>query len=312
MAKTPDVVDGGIIQSSWGNEIRNRTIQVFASAAERASQWPTPPRGAISYLNDVGNLWVHNGTAWGIFPVNDLVSSAGATFTGSVRLINGTINADAGLALNAGAGSRRADTNARLNLTVPAAGVNWYDKQLVVVGGNLAAGTLPGLAMEATGLGAIIFQAYTSSQSSIGFHIVNAANSAYCSLTASNLAVPSERRLKRDIQPLALEDQGGALAVVEQLQAVTFTLPPQAPIEYPPGLGPPEDETPTQLSPPEPLPSVGFIAEEVAAAGAPVGVVNPPSEGVPATLDLMGMIALLTEAVKELTARVTALEGAPA
>ena len=64
MAKTPDVVDGAIIQTAWGNEIRNRTVQVFATTAERDSQWPTAPSGSMSVTTDTGALWRKVGTAW--------------------------------------------------------------------------------------------------------------------------------------------------------------------------------------------------------------------------------------------------------
>jgi hypothetical protein len=65
----PDVVpDTPILSAGWGNLIRDRTVMDFANAAERASQWVSPPEGAQSYLRDIdriehwnGNAWVHGG-----------------------------------------------------------------------------------------------------------------------------------------------------------------------------------------------------------------------------------------------------------
>ena len=65
MGLTANVVANTPILSTWGNEIRDRSVQVFASIAERASQWPTPPAGATSQLSTApGQLHVYNGTVW--------------------------------------------------------------------------------------------------------------------------------------------------------------------------------------------------------------------------------------------------------
>lgn len=64
MGLTANVVPGAPILSAWGNEVRDRSVQVFANAAERTSQWVAPPEGACSYLRDVDTFEVMNGTAW--------------------------------------------------------------------------------------------------------------------------------------------------------------------------------------------------------------------------------------------------------
>jgi hypothetical protein len=65
MGFTPNVVDGNIILASWGNDgIRDRTLQVFATAAERDQQWPAAPNGAICVTLDTGQHWRHLGGAW--------------------------------------------------------------------------------------------------------------------------------------------------------------------------------------------------------------------------------------------------------
>lgn len=64
MALTPNVVDGAIIQASWGNQIRDRSNQIFATTAERDQQWAAPPDGAVcqapvgTWWNRVAGVWV--------------------------------------------------------------------------------------------------------------------------------------------------------------------------------------------------------------------------------------------------------------
>ena len=66
MGKTIDVAPGGKITSAWGNEIRDRSNQVFATEAERNSQWAASaaPVGATSVTTDTGLRWQKVGTAW--------------------------------------------------------------------------------------------------------------------------------------------------------------------------------------------------------------------------------------------------------
>jgi hypothetical protein len=68
MALTPDVTAGTIIQSAWGNQIRDRTVQVFATVAERNALWPAPPRGAMCITVDTLALWIFDTGAGGWRP----------------------------------------------------------------------------------------------------------------------------------------------------------------------------------------------------------------------------------------------------
>lgn len=63
MARTADVVAGTLIQSAWGNEIRDRTVQQFATTAERDT-WAGPPAGAVCITTDTMTLWRYTGTTW--------------------------------------------------------------------------------------------------------------------------------------------------------------------------------------------------------------------------------------------------------
>ena len=62
MGLTPDVAAGTLIQSAWGNEIRNRTVQTFATQAELAT-WAAP-NGAVAVTVDTGTQWQRIAGAW--------------------------------------------------------------------------------------------------------------------------------------------------------------------------------------------------------------------------------------------------------
>jgi len=64
MGLTANVVAGATIQSAWGNQIRDRTLQVFADPTERDAQWTNPPDGAHCLtLNQLG-VWVRASGVW--------------------------------------------------------------------------------------------------------------------------------------------------------------------------------------------------------------------------------------------------------
>jgi hypothetical protein len=64
MTKTVDVAAGQKVASTWGNEIRDRTRQVFASVTERDAQWTTAPNGAECVTLDTGTTWYRLAGAW--------------------------------------------------------------------------------------------------------------------------------------------------------------------------------------------------------------------------------------------------------
>lgn len=66
MTKTPDVIAGQAIASTWGNQIRDRSLQVFTSTADRDSGWPAAnaPLGAHCVTTDSGIIWEKVGSAW--------------------------------------------------------------------------------------------------------------------------------------------------------------------------------------------------------------------------------------------------------
>lgn len=64
MGLIANVIPNAPIASAWGNAIRDRTVQSFASAAERDAQWTAPPSGAVCVTTDTYTLWLYAGTAW--------------------------------------------------------------------------------------------------------------------------------------------------------------------------------------------------------------------------------------------------------
>ena len=64
MAEMANVVGGEIITDEWGNLIRSRTVQRYATVAARTAGHPTPTAGDLSYLQDSGDLDVYHGGTW--------------------------------------------------------------------------------------------------------------------------------------------------------------------------------------------------------------------------------------------------------
>ena len=60
----PDVVPDEVIESAWGNTIRDRTATPFATAAARTTAIPTPTTGMVTYQIDTKRLEVWDGAQW--------------------------------------------------------------------------------------------------------------------------------------------------------------------------------------------------------------------------------------------------------
>jgi hypothetical protein len=58
------VAPGQSIASAWGNSAWDQTVNQFASAADRANQWPSPNPGSLSFRTDANVLEIYLGTAW--------------------------------------------------------------------------------------------------------------------------------------------------------------------------------------------------------------------------------------------------------
>lgn len=60
----PDVLDGQIIESAWGNAIRDRTVERFDSLAQLTSQWPNAPTGAQALTLDTFRRYSKRAAGW--------------------------------------------------------------------------------------------------------------------------------------------------------------------------------------------------------------------------------------------------------
>jgi len=103
MPLTANVVPNTPIEASWGNDIRDRTVQRFTSAAERASAWTTPPTGSLSVLDSLpGVVWIYAAGAWKLTAPRGQLSvasvTAGMTPTTSVADVPGVTVTFSGVA----------------------------------------------------------------------------------------------------------------------------------------------------------------------------------------------------------------------
>jgi hypothetical protein len=70
------VAPGQTVASDWGNHVWDQSVQCFASAADRDTQYPTPHAGAVCYTIDTGMIWVHRAGAWA--PVSGITPGSNA------------------------------------------------------------------------------------------------------------------------------------------------------------------------------------------------------------------------------------------
>jgi len=64
MPELPDVVPGATIQTARANQIRDRVIQRYASAAARDASVLIPVDGDVAWLSDTNRLTIYDGSAW--------------------------------------------------------------------------------------------------------------------------------------------------------------------------------------------------------------------------------------------------------
>ena len=65
MPELPDVAPGEIIASAHINDIRDRTVQRYATDLERDTDNPTPTSGDVAWVEESNALQVFNGAVWG-------------------------------------------------------------------------------------------------------------------------------------------------------------------------------------------------------------------------------------------------------
>ncbi len=95
MAEMPDVIGGEVVSSDWGNDIRDRTIQRYATAAARTAAHLTPVDGDLSFLTDTGLVYVYYSGTWrtvGAFDELDSADSDAAANTTNAYAVIGTVS----------------------------------------------------------------------------------------------------------------------------------------------------------------------------------------------------------------------------
>ncbi len=91
MPEIPDVIGGDTIAAGWGNTLRDRVVQRYATEAERDVLTPTPSKGELAYLQDTNDTTIFRGVEWRTFVVEvdggitlpgDFVTSSPGRFQG--------------------------------------------------------------------------------------------------------------------------------------------------------------------------------------------------------------------------------------
>jgi hypothetical protein len=75
------VVSLTTIDTGWGNAIADRTVQSYASQADRAQQWAAPRNGSMSYTADTDEFWVFRGGVWSRLPAGYVGGAMGPAVT---------------------------------------------------------------------------------------------------------------------------------------------------------------------------------------------------------------------------------------
>lgn len=92
MPEMPDVVTGEPAASEWGNKIRSRTVQRYATIADRTAQNPTPAPGELAYMDAEGSepirIGMFNGASWVGLGEEIYVRLDGDTMTGQLTLLD--------------------------------------------------------------------------------------------------------------------------------------------------------------------------------------------------------------------------------
>ena len=64
MPELDDVVSGETIESAWGNDIRDRTLQRYVNSTERDTLNPSPSAGDLAYITATEIVQFFDGSGW--------------------------------------------------------------------------------------------------------------------------------------------------------------------------------------------------------------------------------------------------------
>lgn len=94
MPEIPNVVGGEAVESDWGNQIRDRTLQKYADQTALVASVPFPDAGMTVWLHNPGVLQFYDGAVWVVLATLDDIATAvaaylpltGGTLTGNLAM----------------------------------------------------------------------------------------------------------------------------------------------------------------------------------------------------------------------------------
>lgn len=252
--------------------VQTQVIPRFSSAAQRTSQWAAPPTGALSWRDDGTGLEMFYGGVWGAVRFANLSVIGDIRGTGTGLLLR-DLNNSAQIGVGVAAGLGTA-TAGTVALEADNANNVWNNLPLAL-NHRTGAGTVGiGLGSFAGGF------AHSILANAGGLHVRNSQDTAYSSISASAFPVNCSAVHKANPQPVE-----GAVEAVEAIKPIAY-----------------EDRRHDDLT------RIGFTAEDVRATLPRIVY----GEGSEATVDPLGLIGVLWQAVKDLTVEVHSLRSAVA
>ena len=97
MSELNDVAGGETIASTFTNQVKERTVMRYASAAGRDTSIPAPVSGSLAYLQDSDTVTMYDGTNWvALVMASGAVAMTAALDMGGNELLNVTGIRDTG------------------------------------------------------------------------------------------------------------------------------------------------------------------------------------------------------------------------
>ncbi len=87
MSELADVIGGNTVTASFTNEVKERSLMRYATAAARDSSIPAPVAGSLAWLQDVDEITVYDGAVWRTVALGDLfLPLTGGTLSGVINM----------------------------------------------------------------------------------------------------------------------------------------------------------------------------------------------------------------------------------
>ncbi len=86
MPELPNRIDGEIIPADHMNTVQDRSVQRYASVAERDTLNPAPVEGQMAYISDIDGVHVYVGTAWHSVGAGVFLLLSGGVLSGALGM----------------------------------------------------------------------------------------------------------------------------------------------------------------------------------------------------------------------------------